>query len=187
MKFTSRGRPKKDAQPSFSHYQLEIMILSCEEKQRPYRNKLGRFILATNDLNNKKMDMPTLLVSYKEQQGVERGFRFIKDPQFHLNSIFLKKAERINALMMIMTLCLMVYNIGEYEIRKVLKTKGETVLNQIGKPTSTPTMRWLFQRMNAINVVSIPGQSEFISGLTAEKDKILRLFGVAIARVYKLA
>jgi len=187
MKFTGRGRPKKDEQPSFAHYQLQIMSIPCEEKQRPYRNKLGRFILATNDLNNEKMDITTLLASYKEQQGVERGFRFIKDPQFHLNSIFLKKAERINALMMIMTLCLMVYNVGEYEIRKTLKDKKETVLNQIGKPTSTPTMRWLFQRMNAISVVSIPGQRVLINGLTAEKEKILRLFGPEIARLYKLA
>ena len=187
MKFTGRGRPKKGEQPTCSHYQLQIMLSGCEEKQKPYRNKLGRFILGTNDLANEEMDITTLLASYKEQQGVERGFRFIKDPQFHLNSIFLKKAERINALMMIMTLCLMVYNVGEYEIRETLKAENETVLNQIGRPTSTPTMRWLFQRMNAISVVSIRGQSVFITGLSAEKEKILRLFGQEIARLYNLA
>jgi len=131
--------------------------------------------------------MRTLLSSYKEQQGVERGFRFIKDPQFHLNSIFLKKPERINALMMIMTLCLMVYNAGEYEIRETLKSKNETVLNQVGKATSMPTMRWLFQRMNGINVLSLPGQSACITGLSVEKKKILRLFGPEVARLYNLA
>jgi len=187
MKFTGRGRPKKDEQPSIVHYQLQITLIQCAEKQIPYRNKLGRFILATNDLNNQEMDMTTLLASYKEQQGVERGFRFIKDPQFHLNSIFLKKPERINALMMIMTLCLMVYNAGEYEIRETLKSKNETVLNQVGKATRTPTMRWLFQRMNGINVLSLPGQSACITGLTEEKKKILRLFGPEIARLYNLA
>lgn len=158
MKFTGRGRPKKGVQPSLIHYQLQICLTQCEEKQIPYRNKLGRFILATNDLNNPEMNLATLLESYKEQQGVEQGFRFIKDPQFHLNSIFLKKPERINALMMIMTLCLMVYNAGEYEIRETLKSEKETVLNQVGKATSKPTMRWLFQRMNGINLVTLPGQ-----------------------------
>ncbi len=68
--------------------------------------------MSTNDLTNQGMELATLLASYKEQQGVERGFRFIKDPQLHLNNIFLKKPERINALMMIMTLCLMLYNSG---------------------------------------------------------------------------
>jgi transposase len=132
-KFTGRGRPKAGEQPSIVHYEWHITLELCEEKQRPSRNKLGRFILSTNDLNNEDMDLATLLASYKEQQGVERGFRFIKDPQFHLNSIFLKKPERINALMMIMTLCLMVYNTGEYEIRETLKSENQTVLNQVGK------------------------------------------------------
>ena len=187
MKFTGRGRPKKGEQPSLVHYQLQITLIQCAEKQKPYRNKLGRFILATNDLNNQEMDLTTLLASYKEQQGVERGFRFIKDPQFHLNSIFLKKPARINALMMIMTLCLMVYNAGEYEIRETLKSEKETVLNQVGKATSKPTMRWLFQRMNGINLVTLPGQKACITGLTGEKKKILRLFGPEIARLYNLA
>jgi len=187
MKFTGRGRPKKDKQPSLAYYQLQITVVECEEKQRAYRNKLGRFILATNDLNNPKMDLVTLLASYKEQQGVERGFRFIKDPQFHLNSIFLKKPARINALMMIMTLCLMVYNAGEYEIRETLKSTKETVLNQVGKATEKPTMRWLFQRMNGINVVNIPGHSDFITGLSEEKKKIIRLFGPEVAKLYNLA
>jgi transposase len=55
-----------------------------------------------------------MLSTYKEQQGGERGFRFIKDPLFHLSGVFLKKPERIDALMMVMTLCLMVYNAGYF-------------------------------------------------------------------------
>ena len=186
-KFTRRGRPKKGETPQLAHYQLQISLIQSDKKQKPYRNKLGRFILATNDLNDPNINLKTLITSYKEQQGVERGFRFIKDPQFHLNSIFLKKPARINALMMIMTLCLMVYNAGEYGIRETLKSKNETVLNQVGKATSKPTMRWLFQRMNGINVVLIPGQNTLITGLSEEKKKILRLFGVEIASLYKLA
>jgi transposase len=186
LKFSGRGRPKANEQPSIVHYQLQITLVHCEDKQRPCRNKLGRFVLATNDLNNSEMDLAILLATYKEQQGVERGFRFIKDPQFHLNSIFLKKPERINALMMIMTLCLMVYNTGEYEIRETLKTENATVLNQVGKGTNKPTMRWLFQRMNGINILSLPGQRTIITGLSEEKKKILRLFGPEIARLYNL-
>ena len=89
--------------------------------------------------------------------------------------------------MMIMTLCLMVYNAGEYEIRETLKSEKETVLNQVGKATSKPTMRWLFQRMNGINLVTLPSQEACITGLTEEKKKILRLFGPKIARLYNLA
>lgn len=186
-KFSGRGRPKKTAQPVLSHYQVKIELHACLKKQQPYRNKLGRFILGTNDLTHQGMGASYLLRTYKEQQGVERGFRFIKDPQFHLNSIFLKKPERIDALMMVMTLCLMVYNVGQYEIREALIAQNETVLNQVKKPTKTPTLRWLFQRMNGINLVIIPGRVACITGLTEEKKKILRLFGQEVAQLYNLA
>ncbi len=186
IKYAARGRPKITDKPELSHYQLQIQLQECPDKIRSYRNKLGRFVLATNDLDNPDMDGAALLSTYKAQQGVERGFRFIKDPQFHLNGIFLKKPERINALMMVMTLCLMVYNTGQYQLREKLKEQQETVLNQVGKPTGTPTLRWIFQRINGVHLVSVPGRESSVVGLTDEKAKILRLFGEEVARLYKL-
>jgi transposase len=72
---------------------LEAKFEAYLDKIRPQRNKLGRFILATNDLNNPDMDEANMLSTYKEQQGVERGFRFIKDPLFHLSGVFFEKAR----------------------------------------------------------------------------------------------
>jgi transposase len=40
---------------------------------------------------------------------VERGFRFLKDPPFLASSLSLKKPERLMALLMVMTGCLLVY------------------------------------------------------------------------------
>jgi transposase len=39
-----------------------------------------------------------VVTSYKDQGGVERGFRFLKDPLFLASSVFVKKPERIIAL-----------------------------------------------------------------------------------------
>jgi transposase len=39
---------------------------------------------------------------YKAHQGVERGFRFLKDPLFFASSVFLKSPKRIAALGLIM-------------------------------------------------------------------------------------
>ena len=58
-----------------------------------------------------------MLEEYKAQQGVERGFRFLKDPWFMVDSVFLKSPRRIEALMMVMTLCLLVYNVAHPIIR----------------------------------------------------------------------
>jgi len=68
------------------------------------------------------MDVQALLdtfvnVQYKNQQKVERGFRFLKYPMFLADSLFLKSPKRIMALMMVMTICLLVYAALEYRIR----------------------------------------------------------------------
>jgi transposase len=186
LKYKGRGRPKSTDEQVLSHYKLEAKFEACLDKIRPQRNKLGRFILATNDMDNPDMDAANILSTYKEQQGVERGFGFIKDPLFHLSGVFLKKPERIDALMMMMTLCLMVYNAGQYQVRKELEVQQETILSQVGKPTVKPTLRWIFQKMSGIHRVHIPGQDSCLTGLNEEKKKILRLFGPEVCRVYKL-
>jgi transposase len=186
LKYKGRTRPKSTDKPVFSHYKLEAEFEACLDKIRPQRNKLGRFILATNDLDNPDMNEANMLSTYKEQQGVERGFRFIKDPLFHLSGVFLKKPERIDALMMVMTLCLMVYNAGQYVVRKEREVQEESILSQVGKPTNKPTLRWIFQKMSGIHRVYIPGRDSCLSGLNEEKEKIIRLFGPEVCRVYKL-
>ena len=70
LKYKGRGRPKSTDEPVFSHY------------------KLGLFILARNDLDNPDMNEATMLSTYKEQQGVECSFRFIKYLLFHLSGVF---------------------------------------------------------------------------------------------------
>ena len=98
----------------------------------------------------------------------------------------MKKPERIDALMMVMTLCLMVYNAGQYQVRKELEMQQQSILSQVGKPTKQPTLRWIFQKMSGIHRVHIPGQASCITRLNEEKSKILRLFGAEVCRVYKL-
>ena len=90
-----RGRPKKD-ETRIYHYAIEADIEIDQESVICERQKLGRFVLASNDL-----DSETMLNYYKGQQVVERGFRFLKDKSFHASEFFLKKEERIEALAMI--------------------------------------------------------------------------------------
>jgi transposase len=73
-----------------------------------------------------ELDMASLLSSYKAQQNVEKGFRFLKRPDFLTSAIYLKKPERIEALLMVMTSCLMVYASLEHHIRKHSKTRRVT-------------------------------------------------------------
>ena len=52
------------------------------------------------------MQSPEILWNYKNQQSCERGFRFLKEPQFFADSFFVKKTERVETILFIMSLCL---------------------------------------------------------------------------------
>ena len=136
-----RGRPKKD-ETRIVKYAIEADIEIYQESVTSERQKLGRFVLASNDLD---LDPETMLNYYKGQRTVERGFRFLKDKSFHVSEVSLKKEERIEALSMIMVLCLLIYSYAEWKLREKLKETGESVPNQLKKPTQKPTMRWVFQ------------------------------------------
>jgi len=66
---------------------------------------------------------------YKDQQQVEQGFRFLKDPLFFAHAVFLKTERRIQTMLMIMGLALLVYPIAERKLREALKKMDETLMN----------------------------------------------------------
>ena len=101
----------------------------------------------------------------KKQQKVERGFRFLKDPLLMASTVFLKSAQRIMALAMIMTLSLMVYSALEHRIRQSLKAHQQTVPDQKGHPTDHPTARWVFQFFTGILLLVIESVREVILNL----------------------
>src|SRR5205823_14106135 len=96
-----------------------------------------------------------LVTTYKEQGGVERGFRFLKDPLFLASSVFVKKPERIIALSLIMVLCLLVYRLAEHRLRTRLAETEQTIPDQVHKPTARPTMRWVFQCFEGIELLHV--------------------------------
>jgi transposase len=100
------------------------------------QRQAGRFVLATNQLDKEFLGDEQLLIHYKQQQGIERGFRFLKDPLFFASSLFLKTPERIMALAFIMALCLLVYNLGQRQLRLApLRARGDGA-ESVGKADS---------------------------------------------------
>ncbi len=145
-----RGRIGKDT-PTKIEYGVKFTIIRDEEAIDQQLSTAGRFILATNESTENLSGEETLL-GYKSQQYVERGFRFLKDPFFFADSIFLEKPERISALSMIMGLSLLVYNLCELKLREALQKSGEKFHNNTLKPTGNPTIRRVFETFEGIQV-----------------------------------
>ena len=96
---------------------------------------------------------------------MERGFRFLKSPDFLTSALFLKKPERIEALLMVMTCSLMIYAALEHRIREELKIKQRSILDIKQKPTQTPTVRWVFSRFMGIHELTLPDTPTLITGI----------------------
>jgi transposase len=144
-KHTGKGRPKKDSQPDKVEYKVVASLALDNSAVDNAKLTKGRFILATNQMDSTALPDKEILPTYKEQSGTESGFKFIKDDTFEVDSIFLKKPGRISALMMVMTLCLMVYSYAQYWLRQQLSTHDETITSQSGKETKIPSMKWVYR------------------------------------------
>jgi len=116
--------------------------------------------------------------AYKGQNtSIEnKGFRFLKDALFFTSSLFIKKPSRIMGLLFIMTLSLLVYSIAQRRLRNKLAEQDDVLPNQINLPSKQPTLRWVFQLMEGLNLVEIVMNgicTRLIDGLCDLKGKLL--------------
>lgn len=179
----NRGRPAKNDK-LMTYYSVDAEIKLNEAYFDLSLEKAGLFVLASNDLDLSPEEM---LKKYKDQDKVEKGFRFLKSDTFSVSKIYLKNEGRIQALMMVMVLCLMIYSIAEWKLRKKLKEENESVPNQKGKPTKIPTMRWIFFKFQGITELFTQEEGEIESEvLNMEKLhwKILGLLGEEYENMY---
>ncbi len=180
-----RGRPGPGSQPASVVYHINGALASRLALCHALVDQHSCVILATNELDATLLPPPELLQGDKGQSHAERGFRFLKDPQFLASSLDLKKPERIMALLMVMTVCLLVYAALEYRIRKALKDYGATFPDHTGTPTQNPTARWVFHSFVGIHVLFIPQQWPIVINLAEEHRNLLQLLGTRYAWFYR--
>jgi transposase len=183
-RYGKRGRPGRDAQPDQVFYQVDGALASSLAARQGLIDQHSCFILATNELDDIQLSPQEVLHGYKGQVHAERGFRFLKDPQFLAAALYLKKPERIMALLMVMTVCLFVYAALEYRIRQALKAHEATFPDQKGKRIHNPTARWVFQYFVGMHLRCQAGQWPIVLNLTAEHQDLLRLLGQPYMRFY---
>jgi transposase len=184
-RYRQRGRPRAGGQPAQVVYHIEGALASSLTCRQALLDQHRCFILATNELDETTLSPQEVLNGYKGQVQAERGFRCLKDPQFLAASFYLKKPERIMAFLMVMTVCLLVYAALGYRMRTALRDQGATLPDQKGKPTQTPTARWVFHDFVGIHVLRIPGQwDSLVVNLTETHQALLRLLGKPYERLY---
>jgi transposase len=178
-----RGRISKDEKLK-TYYRIDGSIKVNNAFVLKEMEKMGLFILASNDISLSPEDM---LKYYKGQDNVEKGFRFLKNDTFSISKVYLKNKSRIEAVTMIMVLCLMIYSIAEWKLRTKLEEQNETVPDQKGKPTKRPTMRWIFFNFQGITELISLKEGEIESEILNMEEvhwKILGLMGEKYENIY---
>ncbi|MGK7882049.1 MAG: IS1634 family transposase [Crocosphaera sp.] len=164
-------------------YKIIGLVIKKDEEIARKTREAGRFILATNLVEENKLEPTEILITYKNQQSTERGFRFLKDPLFFTDSFFVEKPERIETMLFLMSFCLLVYNLGQRELRNCLKRVKIGIKNQVGKITLRPTLRWIFQCFQGIHYVVLREVKQIVN-LTEERRLILSLLPASCQRYY---
>jgi len=190
--YPRRGRPSVTDQKEIVGYNLQGEVEVNRAAVEDAKRILGRFIIATNELDTSRLSAVGMLENYTDQGiSVERGFRFLKDPMFFANTLFLKKPERIMALLMIMGLALLVYSLAERKLRQALKEMQATIPNQLRKPTQTPTIRWVFQLFEGLDFLLIRQNERVVVrklvNLRPVQQHVITLLGPHVQKCYLMA
>ena len=177
---------KTCTKPGKTIYKIHAELTQNFQAIASQKQQAGRFILATNCLDDQQLSTSDILTVYKQQQSCERGFRFIKNPLFFADSLFVKNPERVETTMMLMGLCLLVYSIGQRQLRLSLQRSEAKLKNQLGKLITNPTLRWIFQCFQGVHVLIIPGIKQIIN-LTEERQRILNFLPNSCQNYYLIS
>jgi transposase len=185
--YASKGRPPKDARPTSQQWQIVATVSVKQEQVAQEAFRKACWIVGSNVLDTTVLSDQQLISTYKGQGGAERGFRFLKDPLFLASSVFVKKPERLMALSFIMVLCLLVYRLAEVRLRSRLAETQQTIPDQVHKPTARPTMRWVFQCFEGIELLHIQSATTSLAlvlRLQPLHRLILQLLGPLYEKLY---
>jgi transposase len=86
--------------------------------------------------------------------------------------------------MMVMTLCLLVYAALQFRIRAQLHAQAQTFPDQRGRPTQSPTTRWIFHYFLGIHLLTSPSGQHLVLNLTETHRALLGLLGSPYVALY---
>ena len=168
-KYYGRGRPPKNGVRKVINIRYTIIAHIEEKTDRitQKRNEAGCFVLLTNVPTQGDMAETggELLQAYKEQNGIERNFSFLKDPLI-VNDMFLKKPERIEVLGAVLLIALLIWNLIEHSLRLYIKENETTLPGWDKKETCRPTAFMMSTKFMGLTLVRVAKLCRFTSPLT---------------------
>ena len=145
----------------------------------PLRLEAGCFVLLTSLVHQQEQwSAPELLTLYKSQIGIEKNFSFLKDPAI-VNSIFLKKAERIEVLGLVLLVSLLIWRLMERSNRQYVKEHNCTLPGWVRRQTKKPTAFMMTAKFASVLVIAVGHQRQLARPLKDFQLEYLKALGVS--------
>jgi transposase len=178
----ARGRPKKNAPRKIAsvRYLVTGSVLENTEQIERKREEAGCFVLLTNvPLQGETAKSGAeLLRAYKDQQGIEHNYSFLKDPLI-VNDIFLKKPERIEVLGAILLMALLIWNLIEHVLRQYVAQRDVELPGWDNKSTRRPTAFMMSTKFLGLQTVRVGARCRLAMPLTPVQHLFLEALGLA--------
>lgn len=154
------------------HERSEVIARKCQET--------SCFVLLTNVPTVGEMAHPArdVLQAYKEQHGIEQNYGFLKDPLI-VNSLFLKKPERIEALGLVLLLALLLWRLVERTLRVHVETTGKSLPGWDKKATKKPTAFMMMTKFSTVIVLKVGAQRQLAQPLSVIQQQYLLALGIS--------
>src|SRR5207249_802265 len=111
--------------------------------------------------------------------GVEQNVAVLKDPVI-VNSLFLKKPERIEALGLVLLLALLLWRLVERTLRVHVEATGKPLTGWDKKATQKPTAFMMMTKFAGVMVLKVGGQRQLAHPLSIVQQQYLLALRVPV-------
>ena len=155
-KYSRKGRPKEGEEPTKEiSWHVEVKIDSIKPEVYEQRKRLASTFVLIHRLKEKKSSKE-ILMNYKNQDKVEQGFKFIKQPQY-LGPVYTKIASRVKALGYIFLFVLLLGKYLEYRVRiGMQQSEGKLIIG--GQKVKNPSARTIIEILNKMQTYLMNGE-----------------------------
>lgn len=178
------GRPSatKPRAVKALHYGLKVSIHERPEVRAQKVQEAGCFVLLSNVPSDGEMahSPQQVLGAYKEQHGIEQNYRLLKDPQF-VNSLFLDKPERIEALGLVLLIALLIWRLIERSLRQHVATTGTKLVGWDRQMTDHPTAFMMMTKFASVIVLKVGEKRQLARGFSGPQQQYLQALGLSTA------
>ena len=164
---------------------FELHIQRNEEAILAKKELAGWQVYATT-ISQRKLSFEKVVWKYRQQNRIESRFNDLRNKVIPLLPIFLKKDNRVEALVSVLMVCLKICSVIEFKIAKRLKEEQKELANiYAGNPkqsTARPTAKKILEQFKRIAITLIYEPKEqlprvMMTDLNQSILEIIRLIG----------